>query len=153
MRAVRHILNALAALLLTATLMASRCSEPDFPTPVPPEPEPVSEDQTAFMAKSTIGLYIRSEGIVIYDEDSFQKAWNSEGHTFRIQRDDQRAYMHVHAASGSNASSSYQIEYKTDNRDVTLMILRLQPVKAENANIWLWNETMKTGIIIPEYLD
>jgi hypothetical protein len=35
---------------------------------------------------------------------------------------------------------------------VTLMLLRLQSVQSRNSCVWLWNETMKTGVIVPEGL-
>jgi hypothetical protein len=37
----------------------------------------------------------------------------------------------------------------TGDQSVTLMLLKLQKVQTDDSCIWLWNETMKTGVIIP----
>ncbi|MBR5736584.1 MAG: hypothetical protein IKX60_07325 [Bacteroidales bacterium] len=151
MRSALHTIISLAAALVVVMLMAFQCAEPlpPPPTPTPPEPDPVSESLKAFLQKSEIGLYIDTEGIVLYDEFNYQKAWSVDGGYFRIQRDDQSAYLNVKKASQS-ASSSYQVEYLGKNNEVTLMLLKLQSVQTENSRVWLWNETMKTGVIIPE---
>jgi len=138
-----------AALLATAVLMAVECNPPTPPEPGPPEPpEEISEALKAFLVKKDIGLYIASEGIVIYDELTFQKAWSVGGGSFRIQRDDQGAYMLIRGSSQS--SSSYQIEYMNSSHAVTMMLLKLQEVQKKGSCVWLWNETMTIGVIIPE---
>ncbi len=86
-----------------------------------------------------------------YDEFYYQKAWSSDSHSFRIQRDDQSAYFSIRSSANS-ASSSYQVEYMNATHSVTLMLLRLQSVQSRNSCVWLWNETMKTGVIVPEGL-
>lgn len=137
--------------MILTMLMAFQCSEPLPPTPpTPPEPEEKqSEALKAFLTKNGVGLYIDSEGIVIYDETIFQQAWSQDGGNFRIQRDDQKAYLSIRSSSPS-ASSSYQVEYMNESHSVTLMLLKLQSVKTQNSRIWLWNETKKTGVIVPE---
>ena len=154
MNRLLHIAARPAIILMAAILMACECSEPVPPTPPsppePPEPpaEVISEDLKAFLQKSEIGLYIDAEDIVIFDELLFQKAWSSENGSFRIQRDDQGAYLSVRSSS-SSTSSSYQVEYMYENHGVTLLLLKLQSVRTQDSNVWLWNETMKTGIIVP----
>ena len=147
---IRHILVRPAIALLAVVFMACHCEEPLPPTPPPPEPpvDETSEDLKAFLKKTDFGLYVDARGVVTYDELLCQKAWNPDGGSFRIQRDDQTAYLCVRS-SAQSASSSYQVEYMTGGQDVTLMLIKLQSVKTENSAIWLWNETMKTGIIIP----
>ena len=132
--------------------MACQCAEPVPPAPpTPPEPpaEDISEDLKAFLLKSEIGLYIDVEDIIIFDELLFQKAWKTDDKSFRIQRDDQGEYLSIRSSSPS-PSSSYQVEYMYGNHGVTLLLLKLQSVKTQGSNVWLWNETMKTGIIVPE---
>lgn len=152
MRSIRHILARPAILLLAAAFMACQCNPPVPPEPPgPPEPPVVqpSESLKAFLQKTDIGLWIDSEAIVTYDELTCQKAWSTDNGYFRIQRDDQSAFMNIRS-SAQSASSSYQVEYMSGNHSVTLMLLKLQPVQTRNSCIWLWNETMATGVIIPE---
>lgn len=150
MRRILHIAGRPAIAIMAAILMACQCVEPVPPEPTPPDPvDERSQSLKDFMAKTDIGLYIDSEGIVVYDELNYQRAWSSDPGYFRIQRDDQSAYLNIAGSSGS-ATSSYQVEYKNESHNVTLMLLRLQSVKTDNSCIWLWNETMATGVIIPE---
>ena len=145
-----HIAFRPAIAILAAILMACQCEEPVPPTPpTPPEPpvEDISEDLKAFLQKSGIGLYIDARDIIVFDELLFQKAWGADNGSFRIQRDDQGAYLSIR--SSSSAFSSYQVEYMYGSHGVTLMLLKLQSVRTEGSNVWLWNETMKTGIIVP----
>jgi hypothetical protein len=147
-----HIAFRPAAAILAAILMACQCAEPVPPAPpTPPEPpaEDISEDLKAFLLKSETGLYIDAEDIIVFDELSFQKAWNADNRSFRIQRDEQREYLSISSSSPST-SSSYQVEYMYGTHGVTLLLLKLQSVKTQGSNVWLWNETMKTGIIVPE---
>ena len=146
-----HTIIGPAAALFLAVLMAFNCSEPLQPLPpTPPEPEETqSEALKDFLQKNEIGLYIDSDGIVIYDETSFQQAWSRDGASFRIQRDDQTAYLNIRSSSQS-ASASYQVEYMNQDHSVTLMLLKLQSVQTQNSRIWLWNETKNTGVIVPE---
>lgn len=148
MRRILHIAVRFAVAMTAAILMACQCVQPDPPEPTPPDPiDERSAELKDFMKKTDIGLYVNSEGIVTYDEMYFQKAWSMGA--FRIQRDDQGAYLSI-ISSANSASSSYQVEYKSDRSNVTLMLLKLQSVKNENSCVWLWNETMATGIIVPE---
>lgn len=150
----RHILHMalrMASAIIAAVFMACQCVPPEPPEPTPPDPiDERSEELKDFMNKTELGLYVNSVGIVTYDDIYFQKAWGSGA--FRIQRDDQSAYLSIVASTGS-ASSSYQVEYKNANTNVTLMLLKLQAVKTENSCVWLWNETMATGVIIPEEIN
>lgn len=152
MRSLRHILFRPAVALIATVLMACHCGElpvpPDPPDPPNPPTEQPSESLKAFLLKTDIGLWINSEGIVTYDELNCQKAWSTDEGSFRIQRDDQSAYLCIRGAS-QGTSSSYQVEYMTGDQSVTLMLLKLQTVQTGNSCIWLWNETMKTGVIIP----
>ena len=150
MRRLRHILFGPAVALLATVLMACHCGEIPLPPdpPVDPPVEKPSESLKAFLQKTDIGLWINSEGIVTYDDLSCQKAWSTDEGSFRIQRDDQSAYLCIRGAS-QGASSSYQVEYMTGDQSVTLILLKLQTVQTDNSCIWLWNETMKTGVIIP----
>ena len=148
MKRLLHIAARPATVLMAAILMACHCAEPVPPTPPsPPEPpvEVVSEDLKAFLQKSDIGLYIDAKDIVTFDDLLFQKAWSKDNGSFRIQRDDQGAYLNIR----SSYASSYQVEYMYENHGVTLMLLKLQSVRTQDSNVWLWNETMKTGIIVP----
>jgi ligand-binding sensor domain-containing protein len=152
MRKLRHILFGPALAILAVVLMACHCGE--IPVPVPPDPpdppvEQPSESLKAFLQKTDIGLWIASEGIVSYDELSCQKAWSTDEAFFRIQKDDQSAFM-VIRGSAQSTSSSYQVEYMSGNHSVTMMLLKLQTVQRKNSCVWLWNETMATGVIIPE---
>lgn len=135
---------------MAVILMACQCGEPVPPEPVPPEPEPTrSESLKAFLKKTELGLYIDSEDVVTFDEFYFQKAWSADEGSFRIQRDDQSAYFSIRSSTNS-ASSSYQVEYMNATHSVTLMLLKLQSAQSRDSRVWLWNETMKTGVIIPE---
>ena len=147
MRSILHIALRLAGVIIAAIFMACQCVPPEPPEPTPPDPEEeLSESLKDFMKKEDLGLYVNSVGIVTYDEIYYQKAWGTGA--FRIQRDDQSAYLNI-VASNSSSASSYQVEYKNASTNVTLMLLRLQLVKTENSCVWLWNETMSTGVIIP----
>lgn len=150
MRNIRHILVRPAIALLAVIFMACHCEEPLPPTPPPPEPpvDEVSEDLKAFLRKTGIGLYVEDRGVIVYDELLYQKAWNPDGGSFRIQRDDQTTFLCIRS-SAQGASSSYQVEYMDGNQGVTLMLLKLQSVQTADGCIWLWNETMKTGVIVP----
>ena len=137
---------------MAVILMACECGGPLPPDPHSPPQPPVdtrSESLKAFMEMSEIGLYVESEGIIIYDDLNYQKAWSTEEGSFRIQRDDQGAYLSIRS-SAQSASSSYQVEYMAGDQNVTLMLLKLQTVQTGQSCIWLWNETRKTGIIMPE---
>lgn len=148
MRRILHMALRMASAIVAAIFMACQCLPPDPPEPTPPDPiDERSQSLKSFMDKTDIGLYVNSEGLVIYDEMDYQKAWSTGA--FRIQRDDQSAYLSI-IASANSASSSYQVEYKNERSNVTLMLLKLQSVKTENSCVWLWNETMATGIILPE---
>jgi hypothetical protein len=152
MRGLHHIAVRAAFAMMAVILMACHCGEPLPPEPTPPEPEDTrSESLKAFLKKTEQGLYIDSEDVVTYDEFYYQKAWSSDSHSFRIQRDDQSAYFSIRSSANS-ASSSYQVEYMNATHSVTLMLLRLQSVQSRNSCVWLWNETMKTGVIVPEGL-
>jgi len=130
--------------------MACQCIQPTPPEPTPPEPvDERSESLKDFLKKTEIGLYVNSEGLVTYDELYFQKAWSKDLGAFRIQRDDQGAFFNIQKSSNTT-SASYQVEYKNESSNVTLMLLKLQTVKTGNGLVWLWNETMMTGVIIQE---
>ena len=138
--------------MMAVILMACHCGGPVPPTPPdPPDPsvDTRSESLKAFLKKTDIGLYINAEGIIIYDDLYYQKAWSTEEGSFRIQRDDQGAFLSIRSSS-QFASSSYQVEYMAGDQNVTLVFLKLQNVQSDDSCIWLWNETMKTGIVIPE---
>jgi hypothetical protein len=150
MRGILHIAVKAAIAMMAVMLMACQCDQPVPPEPTPPDPPDTrSESLKAFLTKTELGLYVDSEGMVTYDERYFQKAWSTEAGSFRIQRDDQSAYFNIRSSANS-ASSSYQVEYMNENHSVTLMLLKLQLVQSENSCVWLWNETMKTGVIVPE---
>lgn len=152
MSRILHIASRPALAMMAVILMACHCGGPVPPTPPnPPEP-PVdtrSESLKAFLDKTDIGLYVDSEDIIIYDDLYYQKAWSNEEGSFRIQRDDQSAFLNIRSSSQS-ASSSYQVEYMTGDQNVTLVFLKLQNVQSDGSSIWLWNETMKTGIVVPK---
>ena len=148
MRRIPHIALRIATAIMVAISLACQCVPPDPPEPTPPDPiDERSQELKDFLKKTDTGLYVNSVGLVIYDEKDYQKAWGTGA--FRIQRDDQSAYLSI-IASANSASSSYQVEYKNESTNVTLMLLKLQSVKTENSCVWLWNETMATGIILPE---
>lgn len=145
------------ALAVVATTMAVACPQPEDITPVAPGSSIVtkSEEALTFEAESATGIYLNDRPALIYDEASFQTATNRVRRNFRIQADDQSGYLSISfkentpQAVGDKAVCT--VIYRLKDSGETKVIVQLSAVKANSGQVWLWNETMQLGIIMPVF--
>ena len=93
-----NLLSFIKPMILTLVLvmsMAVSCPGPDIP-PTPPTPsEEISDDLKAFLLNNDIGLYLDNDILFTYNDLEYQTAWNADNDMFRIQSDDQHAYLNI----------------------------------------------------------
>ena len=143
------------ALAVVATTMAVACPQPEDITPAAPGSSIVtkSEEALAFEAESVTGIYLNDKPALTYDEETFQMSTNHGRRSFRIQADDQSGYLSISfkeripQTMGDNAVCT--VLYRLKDSGETKVIVQLSAVKADSRQVWLWNETMQLGIIMP----
>lgn len=151
-----NLFSFIKTLILTSVLvmsMAVSCPGPDIP-PTPPTPGiEISNDLKAFLMKYNIGLYLDNDILFSYNDLEYQTAWNADNDMFRIQSDDQHAYLNV-TRNSKDSIASFTINYKSPSQNESnMLILRLRRVKIMDSKAWWWNESLKIGIIIPHKED
>ncbi|NLD20990.1 MAG: hypothetical protein GX664_00640 [Bacteroidales bacterium] len=147
-----NLLSFIKPMILTLVLvmsMAVSCPGPDIP-PTPPTPsEEISDDLKAFLLNNDIGLYLDNDILFTYNDLEYQTAWNADNDMFRIQSDDQHAYLNI-TKNSIDSIASFTINYKSPSQNESnMLILRLRRVKIMDSKAWWWNESLKIGIITP----
>ena len=131
--------------IIVSCSLATSCPDPLPPMPPEPEEDTLSPARILFESFSVSGLYFDGKAVVKYNPDTFQKAMKTDGTLFRIQRDDQIEYMNVEQANF--AATTYNVIYKSEDGDQTLLILNAKIIKRKDGKRWLWNESRRIGII------
>ncbi|MBQ7222684.1 MAG: hypothetical protein IJS02_04375 [Bacteroidales bacterium] len=143
----KHTIKALRIALALSPIMLLAVSCPD---PLPSNEEAIieTEDLISFKMVSYRGLYIGGENVVVDDGLNYQNAWKSDGTEYRLQKDDQTAFLQVeHPATDSVAT--FMITYRPEGGEVSAMTLEMRTVKKTGYNQWWWNDVENTGIVIP----
>lgn len=119
------------------------------PDPVPGNENIIeTENLKHFKTMSGQGLYIGKDAILLYDELTCQKAWSDDGSLFRIQKDDQSAFLNVEHI-GRDTGDTFIITYMLKAGFPVSITAQMRRVKFDDAHQWWWSDSADMGIIMP----
>ena len=142
------------SLLLVATTMAVACPEPLPVEPPPPEPDSRSIGQIIFEGYDIPGLYSNGDGVIFFDQTTYQTARNDSRKMFRIQADNQMRYINLTFTSRIPDTIGQEeyctVSYRLQQGEETTLIIKLKLIGEKDGKIWLWNDIQEFGVIIFE---
>ncbi len=112
--------------------------------------------ETDFQVVEGISLYVKGQQILSYTPEKYQIGFNPDSGEIRVSDDDMADYFIVRFTGSipvcEGEVTKADIEYTTpDNlKRLNGISLRVTRTDEDSGLIWLWDETGKTGVVLPD---
>lgn len=134
-----YLKYALAVIALIFLLAPAGCERDEGLTP----------EKKRFLDKTEFGFYISGDDTFVYSEATHQIAVSSTGDRVRLQRDDEDHFVQLTFDGELVQGGSVETDVISKTVSQSVMSANLTVLKLDSDMVWLWNESNKTGYLMP----